>query len=112
MTAIFQMFTQVTGGTMGLGSIPRYTTWWLALAVAVLAIYLVANLKRSKLGRQSIAIRTDELAAQALGIDAFRHKMTIFVFSAAWPGWPAGCRASSSTTWTPASSTGPHRWSR
>src|SRR5512133_4310476 len=30
VTAIFQMFTQVTGGTMGLPSIPRYTTWWMA----------------------------------------------------------------------------------
>ena len=90
VTAIFQMFTQVTGGTMGLGSIPRLTTWWMALAAAVLAIYLVANLKRSKLGRQSIAIRTDELAAQALGIDAFRHKMTVFVICSGLAGLAGG----------------------
>lgn len=90
IAALFQMFTQVTGGTMGLPSIPRYTTWWLALAMAILAIYLVANLKRSKLGRQSIAIRTDELAAQALGVDAFRHKMNVFVFSAGLAGLAGG----------------------
>lgn len=90
IAALFQMFTQVTGGTMGLPSIPRYTTWWLALAMAILAIYLVANLKRSRLGRQSIAVRTDELAAQALGVDAYRHKMNIFVFSAALAGLAGG----------------------
>jgi branched-chain amino acid transport system permease protein len=90
VTAVFQMFTQVTGGTMGLGSIPRYTTWWMALAAAVLAIYLVANLKRSKLGRQSIAIRTDELAAQAIGIDAFRHKLNVFMLSAGLAGLAGG----------------------
>jgi branched-chain amino acid transport system permease protein len=90
VTALFQMFTQVTGGTMGLPSIPRYTTFALALVCAVGAIYLVANLKRSKLGRESIAIRNDELAAQALGIDAFRHKMNIFVISSALAGLAGG----------------------
>ncbi len=90
VTAIFQMFTQVTGGTMGLGSIPRYTTWWMALAAAALAVYMVANLKRSRLGRHSIAIRTDELAAQALGVDAFRHKMQVFMLSAGLAGLAGG----------------------
>ncbi len=90
VTALFQMFTQVTGGTMGLPGIPRYTTFWLALVGAIAAIYLVANLKRSRLGRQSIAIRNDELAAQALGIDAYRHKMSIFVISAALAGFAGG----------------------
>ncbi len=90
VTALFQMFTQVTGGTMGLPGIPQYTTFWLALAGAIVAIYLVANLKRSKLGRQSIAIRNDELAAQALGIDAYHHKMSIFVISAALAGFAGG----------------------
>lgn len=90
VTALFQMFTQVTGGTMGLPSIPRYTQFWMALLAAGGAIYLVANFKRSKMGRQSIAIRNDELAAQALGIDAFRHKMTVFVFSAGLAGLAGG----------------------
>lgn len=90
VTALFQMFTQVTGGTMGLPSIPRYTQFWMALLAAAGSIYLVANFKRSKMGRQSIAIRNDELAAQALGIDAFRHKMAVFVFSAALAGLAGG----------------------
>ncbi|HEX2988527.1 MAG TPA: branched-chain amino acid ABC transporter permease [Chloroflexota bacterium] len=90
VTAIFQMFTQVTGGTMGLPSIPRYTEFWMALLVAASAVYLVANFKNTKMGRQSIAIRNDELAAQALGINAFRHKMIVFAFSAGLAGLAGG----------------------
>jgi len=90
ITAIFQMFTQVTGGTMGLPGIPRYTELWVALPVAAGAIFLVANFKKSKMGRQSIAIRNDELAAQALGIDVFRHKMVVFAFSAGLAGLAGG----------------------
>ncbi len=90
VTALFQMFTQITGGTMGLPSIPRYTEFWMALLAAAVAVYAVAHLKNSKFGRQSIAIRNDELAAQAIGIDAFRHKLAVLVFSAALCGLAGG----------------------
>ncbi len=90
IAAVFQMFTQVTGGTMGLPAIPRYTRFWMALLAAVVAIYLVANLKKSKLGRNSIAIRTDELAAEALGIDVFGHKLRVFIFASALAGLAGG----------------------
>lgn len=90
VTALFQMFTQITGGTMGLPAIPRYTRFWMALLAAGMAIYLVAYWKKSKMGRNSIAIRNDELAAEALGINAFQHKMNVFVFSAALAGLAGG----------------------
>lgn len=81
--AVFEVFTQFTGGTMGLGGIPRYTTLPLALGLALLSVWTVANIKRSKFGRNSIALRNDELASETVGIDVFRHKMKIFIFSAA-----------------------------
>lgn len=90
VTALFQMFTQVTGGTMGLPGIPRYTRFWMALLAAGMAVYLVVHWKRSKMGRNSIAIRNDELAAEALGINAFQHKMTVFMLSAALAGLAGG----------------------
>jgi branched-chain amino acid transport system permease protein len=83
LQASLEMLTQFTGGTMGLAGIPRRTDFWLALACAVLSVGLVANFKRSRLGRAAIAIRNDELAAQAMGIDVYAAKMKIFVFGAA-----------------------------
>jgi len=83
LQASFEMLTQFTGGTMGLAGIPRRTDFWLALAVAACSVWIVANFKRSRLGRAAIAIRNDELAAQAMGIDVYAAKMKIFVFGAA-----------------------------
>lgn len=90
MTALFQMFTQITGGTMGLPDIPRYTRLWMVVLAAALAIYVVANLKRTKLGRCCIAVRNDELAAEAIGINAFEHKMIVFALSAGLAGLAGG----------------------
>jgi branched-chain amino acid transport system permease protein len=84
--AIFETFSQLAGGSMGLAGIPRFTTIWIALVVAVICVWFTANFKRSKFGRNSLAIRTDELAAKAMGINVFRHKMLVFIISAAMAG--------------------------
>jgi branched-chain amino acid transport system permease protein len=83
LQAGFQMLTQFTGGTMGLAGIPRRTNFWIALACAAFCVWIVANFKRSRFGRAAIAIRNDELAAQAMGINVYATKMVIFVFGAA-----------------------------
>jgi branched-chain amino acid transport system permease protein len=54
---------------------------WLALAVAVFV--LCRALLRSRLGYYWLAIREDEVAAQALGIDTFKYKMIAVMLSAA-----------------------------
>ena len=93
VAAVFRMFSQVTGGTTGLGGIPRHTTIWIVVASVVVSIYLVANLKRSKLGRNSVAIRSDELAAESLGIDVLSHRLKVFVFSSGLAALAGGLEA-------------------
>jgi len=93
VTALFQMFTQITGGTMGLAAIPGYTNVWMVLIAVVVVIYMVANLKNSRLGRNSLAIRSDELAAEVLGIDVFAHKMQVFILSAGLAALAGGLMA-------------------
>jgi branched-chain amino acid transport system permease protein len=104
LTIAFAEFTRIgfdhldtTGGAAGL-FLPfekqRLGEWWnlrgdqlmfyyLALALACGAVLLVALLSRSRLGYQWRAIREDEAAAQALGIDAFAVKMAAVVISSA-----------------------------
>jgi branched-chain amino acid transport system permease protein len=57
--------------------------YYLGLALASSAVVLAAWLKRSRLGYQWLAVREDETAARALGIDAFRAKMTAVLISSA-----------------------------
>ena len=63
-----------TGRASGL-STPKLVDWWLLWIVVALLVYYFARLARSRLGRGFAAIREDELAATALGVDVARHKM-------------------------------------
>lgn len=55
--------------------------YYLALALATFAAVLVAWLRASRLGYQWLAIREDQEAARALGIDVFRAKMQAIAIS-------------------------------
>ncbi|MDB5579437.1 MAG: branched-chain amino acid transporter permease [Bradyrhizobium sp.] len=69
----------VTGGAIGIVSIPRYTeTWQLALALIVL-IYVVHTLRDSYFGRAIAAIKQDDVVAQSMGVNVFAHRLALFV---------------------------------
>lgn len=71
----------VTGGAIGIVSIPRHTeTWQLAVAVVVM-IYLVHTLRRSYFGRAIAAIKQDDVVAQSMGVNVFAHKLALFIAS-------------------------------
>ena len=94
IAALLNRMTSLTGGASGFTGIPRKTTLTIAAVSAVLAIALVAFFKSSKYGRQCIALRGDELAAKAMGINVIRIKMTAFLLSVAltaYSGWLSVC---------------------
>ena len=68
-------------------AVGRYTTGW--LAVGVLAAWL-ALVRRTPLGRAWVAVREDEEAARAVGIDTARAKLVALAVAAAVAGL-AGC---------------------
>jgi len=53
------------------------------LAMAMLAVWVVSNVRRGRSGRRLIAVRTNERAAAALGIDVLKAKLFAFSFAAA-----------------------------
>ena len=53
------------------------------LAMAMLAVWVVSNVRRGRSGRRLIAVRTNERAAAALGIDVMKAKLFAFAFAAA-----------------------------
>ena len=60
------------------------TTFPVVIIVCVIAIVLMTCLIKSRHGRNMIAIREEELASQAIGINVFKYKMISFVISAAF----------------------------
>ena len=74
------------GGARGLSGVPVYTSFfWLALGV-VCVVWVSFNLLRSTHGRAMLAIREDEVAAEALGVPTTRYKVMAFVVSAFFAG--------------------------
>ncbi|MDT4897784.1 MAG: branched-chain amino acid transport system permease protein [Acidobacteriota bacterium] len=81
----------VTGATcvdpaMGRLTIPAYTNFMWIGVFAVITIVVIYNIVKSDTGRVLISIREDELAAQAMGVNTTRYKVTAFVISAAFAG--------------------------
>jgi sulfate-transporting ATPase len=60
--------------------------YYVALAVALLCLYLVANLRDSKFGRAFAALRGSEVAAASLGINVTRFKLLGFCLAGALAG--------------------------
>ena len=83
---IIQNLTGITGGARGLQGIPSGSQAWMVAVVLVTVVVFLANFKRSKLGRNCIAIREEPLAAAACGIDVFRHKLLAMAISCALCG--------------------------
>jgi len=86
----------ITQGTQGINPLPpprffsysldstSYQSWYyLFLAILIVVVIVVRNLEKSRLGRQWISIREDELAAGCMGINATRGKLSAFAICAA-----------------------------
>jgi branched-chain amino acid transport system permease protein len=80
---------------VGLGATFPLERWqaWIACAAALLTLLVLANLVRSRVGREMRAVRDDEVAARLAGIDVRRTKVLAFVVSAATAGLGGGVLA-------------------
>jgi branched-chain amino acid transport system permease protein len=79
-TGLFITFTPNPWQFQFRGKIPYY---FIALGFLCAACGIVWQLQRSKLGTYLVAIREDEDASEALGVDTFRYKMIAYAVSAA-----------------------------
>jgi branched-chain amino acid transport system permease protein len=60
--------------------------YFLTLVMVVLSITYARNLVRSRVGRAFVAIRDRDLAAEIMGINLFRYKLTAFAISSFYAG--------------------------
>ncbi len=94
---ILTNWDSVTNGPNGIARIGRpvlagYTLrttldfYYLILFIAIVTAFAMHRLMDSRIGRAWIAIREDETAAEAMGINTFRLKLLAFVLGSAWAG--------------------------
>jgi branched-chain amino acid transport system permease protein len=78
------------GGALGLNGIPNYTTLFWVAAVAIICTYVVLTMVHSSYGRGFLAVRDDEVAAEAMGLNTTRYKIVAFVIGAFFAGMAGG----------------------
>ena len=81
------------GAQRGLGGMVQHTNFFWTFAFAALTIYVVGNLVNSTYGRGFLAVRDDEIAAEAMGINTTKYKVLAFVLAAFFAGIAGGLYA-------------------
>ncbi len=74
-----------TGGAQGM-SVPKVVEPWMAWLLLLLVAYWFWRQGPSRYGRALEAIREDELAARAMGIDVGNHRLSAFIAAGAVAG--------------------------
>ncbi|MEP9353082.1 branched-chain amino acid ABC transporter permease [Xanthobacter sp. KR7-65] len=83
----------VTGGAIGIYGIPRHTETWQLVVLVLIAIYFVFALRRSYFGRSIAAIRQDDVMSQAMGVNVFAQRLSLFIASGFVSGGVGGLAA-------------------
>lgn len=95
---ILENWDEFSNGPRGIANIPApgffgmelsqaVTTdflYYIVIGLVLMTIFFVHRLENSKIGRAWIALRDDEIACQAMGIDKFKTKLTAFALGATW----------------------------
>ena len=79
--------------------------YFLMVGLSIFTIFVVRRLQDSRIGRAWVALREDEVACQAMGIDKTKTKLTAFALGATWAGMGGVVFAAKTTFINPASFT-------
>ncbi|NTU80264.1 MAG: branched-chain amino acid ABC transporter permease [Chloroflexales bacterium] len=102
--ALADSFEYVTGGAIGIFNIPQpfpsQTGYlWVAVPLLLASALLIYRLERIRAGRAFVALREDELAADAIGIDPTYYKVLAFTLGAMLAGTVGAVSAHLLNTW-------------
>lgn len=98
---LLEEMADLTGGPQGISGIPKlsilglkfsgdFQLYFLVWGLVMMVQVMLTNLIRGKVGRAFLAIHTNEVATESLGVDTARLKLSVFVISAVLAGL-AGC---------------------
>jgi branched-chain amino acid transport system permease protein len=116
---ILENWNEFSFGPSGIANIPRPSffglqlslqnatiyLYYLMILLVLFTIFVVERLQNSRIGRAWIALREDEVACEAMGIDRRKTKLTAFALGATWAGMAGVIFAAKTTFINPASFT-------
>jgi branched-chain amino acid transport system permease protein len=116
---VLENWNSFSHGPSGIPNIPRPSffgmhlslegnttaVYFLLVGLSLMTIFFVNRLRHSRIGRAWLALREDEVACQAMGIDRTKTKLTAFALGATWAGMAGVVFAAKTTFINPASFT-------
>ena len=84
---------KITNASYGVSNIPPFANIFECVAICGVSILIMSLLIRSSYGRAFKAVRDDDVAAEAMGINLFHTKQLSFVVSSAFAGVAGGLLA-------------------
>lgn len=87
---IVLMNIQYVGGAAGFSGIPHLTTFPWVFFSMLATLFVIKNFVNSTHGRACIAIRENEIAAEAMGVNTTKYKVMAFTIGAAFAGVAGG----------------------
>ena len=116
---VLENWSEFSQGPAGISNIPRpglfglelsldqsiIYTYYLMMLMVAFTIFVVNRLQNSRIGRAWFALREDDIACQAMGIDKTRTKLTAFALGAFWAGMAGVFFAAQNTYVSPKSFT-------
>jgi len=101
---VISLNLEITGGAVGIFGIPQpfQTTieyLWIAIPLLLISMFCLYRLERIRVGRAFAAIREDELAADAMGINPTYYKVLAFTLGAILAGFVGVVSAHFLNTW-------------
>jgi len=80
-------------GARGMIGIPKLTTWFWVFLMLVVVVVIMRNILHSSYGRAIVAVREDEIAGKAMGVDVAEYKILSFVIGSLFAGLAGGLYA-------------------
>lgn len=101
---VLSLNLEITGGAVGIFGIPQpfqspIEYLWIALPLLIVTMVLLYRLERIRVGRAFTAIREDELAAGAMGINPTYYKVLAFTLGCILAGMVGAISAHFLNTW-------------
>ncbi len=92
---------RLTNGALGFKGIPEYANLWWNFGWALITLFVIVRLLQSNTGNVFKAIRDNEIAAKAMGVNVFRYKLLSFTVGSFFAGVGGALLASLLTTIDP-----------
>jgi len=113
---VLENWGDFTHGPSGIANIPRpglfgmdlsihdaaIYIYYIVFGMVLVTIFVVNRLKNSRIGRAWLALKEDEIACQAMGIDKAKTKLTAFALGSTWAGFAGVIFAAKTTFINPA----------